>query len=319
MPRGVTSTSIKWLSVPPLTSLRPPASSASARAFALSMIWRPYVLNSGRRASREANRFAGDDVHQRPALDAREHAAVDRFAVFFFRQAQTGARAAQCFVRGGGHEIGDRHGAVVQAGGDETGVVGHIDHQLRADAARDFGELVVRNLARISARAGDDHLWLVLASERGDLIEVEAIRIARYAVADEVVQHAADVQLHAVRQVAAVGQVEAEDGVAGFERRQVDGGVGLRAAVRLNVGEFGPEQLLGTIDRELLDDIDEFAAAVVPPAWIAFGILIREHAAGRLHYGGAGVVFAGDHFETIGLALDFVLDRVPKPRDHFFR
>ena len=38
MPSGVTSTSIRWLSVPPLTSVSPPAASTSASVLALSMI-----------------------------------------------------------------------------------------------------------------------------------------------------------------------------------------------------------------------------------------------------------------------------------------
>ena len=214
-------------------------------------------------------------------------------------EAQAGPRAAERLVRGRGDEVGDRHRVVVQPGGDEAGVVGHVDHQLRADFAGDLGELVVRNLARIGARAGDDQLRLVLAGQPGDLVEVEAVRVARHAVADEVVQHAGDVQLHAVREVAAVGQVEAQHRVARLERREIDRRVGLRAAVRLHVGELGAEQLLRAVDGQLLDDVDELAAAVVAPARIAFGILIREHAAGGLHHGGAGVVFAGDHLQAV--------------------
>ena len=177
--------------------------------------------------------------------------------------------------------------------------------------AGDLGELVVRNLARIGAGAGDDQLRLVFAGQRGDLVEVEPVRVARHAVADEVVQHAADVQLHAVRQMAAVGQVEAQHGVARLQRREIDRRVGLRAAVRLHVGELGAEQLLGPIDGQLLDDVDELAAAVVSAARIPFGVLIREHAAGGLHHGRAGVVLAGDHLQAVRLALDLVGDRGP--------
>ena len=83
------------------------------------------------------------------------------------------------------------------------------------------------------------------------------LRVARDAVADEVVEHAADVQLHAVREVAAVGQVEAEHRVARLERGEIDRRVGLRAAVRLHVGELGAEQLLRPVDGQLLDDIDD--------------------------------------------------------------
>ena len=114
-----------------------------------------------------------------------------------------------------------------------------------------------------------------------------------------------------MRQVAAVGQVEAQHRVARLERREIDRRVGLRAAVRLHVGVLGAEELLRPIDGQLLDDVDVLAAAVVAPAGIALGILVRQHAAGRLHHGGAGVVLAGDHFQAVVLALDFVGDRAP--------
>ena len=144
--------------------------------------------------------------------------AVEVLGVLFLAQRQAGARAAQRLVRGRGDEVGHRHRVVVQPGRDQAGVVGHIDQQLRADFAGDLGKLAVRNLARIGAGPGDDQLRLVLAGQRGDLVEVDAVRVARHAVADEVIQHARDVQLHAVRQVAAVGQIEAQHRVARLER-----------------------------------------------------------------------------------------------------
>ncbi len=44
--------------------------------------------------------------------------------------------------------------------------------------AGDLGELGVRNLARIGAGPGHDQLRLVLAGQRGDLVEVDAVRVA---------------------------------------------------------------------------------------------------------------------------------------------
>ena len=39
--------------------------------------------------------------------------------------------------------------------------------------------------------------------------------------------------------------------------------VGLAPGVRLHVGVLGAEELLGAVDGELLDHVDELAAAVV--------------------------------------------------------
>ena len=143
---------------------------------------------------------------------------IEVLGVLCFAQHQAGPRAAERFVRGGGDEVGDRHRIVVQAGRDQAGVVGHIDEQLRADFVGDLGKLAVRNFARIGAGPGDDQLRLVLAGQPRDLVEVDAVRVARHAVADEVVELAGDIQLHAVRQMAAVGQVEPQHRVARLER-----------------------------------------------------------------------------------------------------
>ena len=67
-----------------------------------------------------------------------------------------------------------------------------------------------------------------------------------------------------------------EDRVAGLQRGEEHGLVGLRAGVRLHVGGLGVEQLLGALDRDLLDDVDELAAAVVALARIALGVLVGE-------------------------------------------
>ena len=114
--------------------------------------------------------------------------------------------------------------------------------------------------------------------------------------------------------MAAVGQVEAQHRVARLQRGEINGRVRLRAAVGLHVGEFGAEQLLGPVDGQLLHDVDELAAAVVPPARIALGIFVRQHAAGGLHHGRARVVLAGDHLQAVGLALDLRGDGSPNFR-----
>ena len=99
------------------------------------------------------------------------------------------------------------------------------------------------------------------------------------------IEHARNVQLHAVRQMPAMGQVEAQHRVARLDGRQIDGHVGLAAGVGLDVGMLGAEQLLGPIAGQILDHVDMLAAAVIAPAGIAFGIFVRQHAADRLHDG----------------------------------
>ena len=63
--------------------------------------------------------------------------------------------------------------------------------------------------------------------------------------------------------------------------------VRLAAGVRLHVGEAAAEQLAGALDRELLGDVDELAAAIVALARIALGVFVGHHRALRLEHGAA--------------------------------
>ncbi len=147
----------------------------------------------------------------------------------------------------------------------------------------------------------------MFTGEAGNLIEIEAVGIAGDTVGDEVIEHAGDVQLHAVREMTAVGEVETEDGVTGLDRGKIDSEIGLTAGVRLHVDVLGAEKLLGAVAGEVFDLVDKLATAVIATAGIAFGIFVGKHAAGSLHDGGADVVFASDEFEAIVLASSFLV------------
>ncbi len=75
-----------------------------------------------------------------------------------------------------------------------------------------------------------------------------------------------------------------------------------------------PNSCLDAVDRELLDDVDVFAAAVIALAGIAFGVLVGQLRALRGHHGRARVVFRGDQLDVLFLAVVFLLDGVPDLR-----
>ena len=118
----------------------------------------------------------------------------------------------------------------------------------------------------------------VLAREGAHLVLVDDAGLAGDAVVDDRVEPAREVDLQAVGQVAAVVEPQREHRVARLEEPEVDGHVRLRARVRLDVRVLGAEQLLRAVDRELLDLVDELAAAVVAAPGIALGVLVREDA-----------------------------------------
>ena len=102
----------------------------------------------------------------------------------------------------------------------------------------------------------------------------------------------------AVRQVAAMREVHAENRVARLQYRGIGSLVRLRTGMRLHVGVLGAEELFRAIASEILDDVDELATAVVALAGIAFGVLVRENAAGRFQNGFGGEVLARDQFQV---------------------
>ena len=105
-----------------------------------------------------------------------------------------------------------------------------------------------------------------------------------------------------MREVTTVREVEAEQLLARVHQCHQHRGVGLRAGVRLDVGELGAEQLLRAVAREVLDDVDVLAAAVVAASRVALGVLVRQDAALRLQHRARNEVLRRDHLEGVALA-----------------
>jgi len=195
----------------------------------------------------------------------------------------------------------------VVSGGHEAGDVGHIDHHERAHFVRDGAEGGEVEGAGVGGGPDHDELGLVLQGQAADLVHVDLLGLPVHVVADELVEDAGAVQGVAVGEVAAVGQIQAQHGVARLQDGEVHRHVGLGAAVGLHVGVLGPEELLGAGAGEILDGVDVDAAAVVPAAGIALGVLVGEVAAHGLHDRPGSVVLGGDELQMMALALDFKL------------
>ena len=86
-----------------------------------------------------------------------------------------------------------------------------------------------------------------------EIVVIDALVFLAHAVGDHLVGLARKIELVAVRQMAAVGQVEAHDLVAGRKHGGIGGLIGLRAGMRLHVDVFGAEQLFGAVAGEIFD------------------------------------------------------------------
>ncbi|CWS34458.1 Uncharacterised protein [Neisseria meningitidis] len=74
----------------------------------------------------------------------------------------------------------------------------------------------------------------------------------------------------------------------------------------MDVGVLRAEQFFDAVNRQLFDNIDVFAAAVVAFAGVAFGVFVGQLGTLRFHYGAADVVFRGNQLDVVLLALVFL-------------
>ena len=298
-----------WLSVPPETRRKPRlvSASASARAFADDALLVRHEL--GRRRLGERHGLRRDDVLERPALDAGEDVAVEVLRPVGAAEDEAAARAPQRLVGRRRHERRVGHGRGVQPGDHEAGDVRDVAHEHRADLVGHGSESREVDLARVRRRARDDELRTVLARQRGQRLVVDAFVLAPHAVGDDLVLAAREGERMAVGEMASVREVHAEDLVALLEGRHVDGHVGLRARVRLDVGVLGREEGLRAVDREPLDLVDELASSVVALARVALGVLVGQDRALRFAHGPGDPVLRRDQLDA--LVLPAALGRDP--------
>ena len=94
----------------------------------------------------------------------------------------------------------------------------------------------------------------------------------------------------------------------GCNRPEVHRHVRLRARMRLDVRVLGLEECLGPVDRQLLDLVDDLAAAVVPLARVSLGVLVRRHRADRLEDRRPREVLRRDQLDLAALPLELVAE-----------
>src|SRR5579875_155085 len=89
----------------------------------------------------------------------------------------------------------------------QAGYVGHIYHQERSRFSTNLGKTRKIDYTWISTGAGNDQFRFIFTSQCGYLIVVDAFILSANAVVDDPIEFAGKVQMHAVCQVSAVGQV----------------------------------------------------------------------------------------------------------------
>ena len=111
-----------------------------------------------------------------------------------------------------------------------------------------------------------------------------------------------------MRQMSPRSKRHSEDRVTRLEQCDEHGLIGLRAGMRLHIGEPAPEEALGALDRERLGDIDEFASAIISAAGITFGVFVCQHRALGFQHRPGNNVLAGNQLDLELLAFLLSID-----------
>ena len=144
----------------------------------------------------------------------------------------------------------------------------------------------------------------MLLREGEHFVVVDEARLPGDAVVDDRVEAPGEIDLEAVREVATMIEPERQHGVPRLHQPEVHRHVRLRAGMGLDVRVLGTEQCPGPVDGELLDLVDDLAAAVVPLARIPLGILVGRHGADRLEHRRPREVLRRDQLDLVALALE---------------
>ena len=199
--------------------------------------------------------------------------------------------------------MGVGHGGRVQPRRHKARDVGHIHPQVSPHLVGNGAEARKINHPGVGGRTRDNHAGLALLSNALHLVIVDDAGVFVHAIGHHFEILAGKIHRAAVGEVPAVIQIHAQNRVAGLAQGHIDGVVGLGARVGLDVGEFRPKQLARPLNGQVFRNVHALAAAVIPLAGVALGILVGEHAAhGGQHRFGHDV-FRRDEFDVVTLAL----------------
>ena len=194
------------------------------------------------------------------------------------------------------------------ARGNQARDMRHVHHQQRSHVVGNGAEPFVVHGPRIGARSRHDEPRAVFAGKFGQGVVVDGLRFLRHAIGHDVVKPSREVHRTSHGQVAAVGEVHSEIGVAGLEDREVDRHVGLGARVRLDIHVLRPEEFPCPLHRQALHHVHVLAAAVVALAGITLGVLVGHEGALGFQNSLAHDVLGSDQlqvgFQPFGLVVN---------------
>ena len=240
------------------------------------------------------------------ALALADAGQVDKErALLVIGEDHTATGPTEGLVRRGGDEMAVRNGRRMEPSRHQAGDVGDVGHEQGTHLVGDGAEAREVDDPAVGAGAADDQLGPLGTGERLHRVVIDALGLPVHSVGDDLEVAPRIGEPVAMREMAAAGEVQAHQLVAGLEHGEIDGHVGRGAAVRLHVGVLRAEELLRPLDGEDLDLVYLLASTVVPLARIALGVLVRQDGALGGEHGRGGEVLARYKLYRGPLALEF--------------
>ena len=270
----------------------------------------------------------GDLVLVGSTLEGGEDGLVDfvlETTVVLSEEDHTGTGSTEGLVGGGGDDVAVVKRRGLFASGDQSGNVCHVHHQKGSVGVSDFSELSVVPVTWVGRSSADDHGGFEETGKVGELFVVDVSGFGMDAVGKrfKVYRSGRDgfagsfllgVGVESVRQVSTAGKVESHDSIVGTEKGRVDGEVGGRSRVWLDVDAplFGVQSvgLEGTILAHGLDLINDLISSVVTGAGKTLRVLVRQCRSKTFHDGLGGEVLRGNQFQRTPLAILFLFDQI---------
>ena len=297
------------------------------------------LLEGGLQRLGQGNRLCRHHLGKRPP-DDQWASLVDTFGIFLLAQDHAATGATKGLVGRGGHDVGPPDRVVVtakDATGDQTGEMGHVDHEGGSHLLGDLAHAAEVDLARVSGVSGNQDQRLDLHGQLLDGIIVKQLGLLVDGVAVGIEHLGGDVLAIAMGQMSARIIVQAKDalvakhvaqvvpvlllhlariGLAEFlHLRHLDAGVqdgpigaqvGVGTAMWLDIGVLRPEQLAGLLVGEGLDGVDIVAAGVEAVIRKSFAVLVGQQVPHGALHGKRGEVLAGDQLQMGALVRELL-------------
>ena len=189
----------------------------------------------------KAHCLGRDNVYQWPALHAGKNCLVDCRCVLLVAQNHSGARTAQSLMGSRGHDLRVRYRRRMHASRHQSREMRHVHEIQCADFVSDLPHARKIDDPRICAATADDQLGALLLRQLLQIIIVNRLGFSGHAVGNNAVGLAGKIQMMPMSEMAAMRQVQAENGIAWLQNRSVGRHVGLGSSVRLHIGMLGAE------------------------------------------------------------------------------